>query len=72
MTAADKDWMGSRVTFMLDEQKGRTNVRFSHTGWKEENEHYRTSSFCWAMYLRLLKRYIEAGEFVEYERRLDV
>jgi hypothetical protein len=34
--------------------------------------HYRTSSFCWAMYLRLLKRYVEHGEVVPYEKRLDV
>ena len=30
-----------------------------------------TSTFCWAMYLRLLKRFVEAGEVVPYAERLD-
>ena len=32
----------------------------------------RTSCYCWVMYLRILKRYVEHGEMVPYERRLDV
>lgn len=47
-------------------------MQFWHRGWLEANVHYRTSSFCWAMYLRLLKRWVEAGEVVPYERRLEV
>jgi Activator of Hsp90 ATPase homolog 1-like protein len=30
------------------------------------------SSYCWAMYLRILKRYVEFGEEVPYEKRLQV
>ena len=71
MTRADGDWTGSRVGFSFEEREGVTHVRFRHTGWPEENDHYRISSFCWAMYLRLLKRYAESGEIVEYEDRLD-
>lgn len=71
-TRADDDWLNSRVRFSLDDRGGRTHVRFSHTGWPEINDHFRTSSFCWAMYLRLLKRYVEFGEVVPYERRLEV
>jgi uncharacterized protein YndB with AHSA1/START domain len=40
--------------------------------WPEANEHYRIPCHCWAMYLRLLRRHLEAGETVPYERRLDV
>ena len=69
---ADPDWLGTRVTFSLSSSKpGVTNVRFQHTGWPHKNEHYRISCFCWAMYLRLLKRYVESGEVVPYEHRLD-
>ena len=49
-----------------------TQLRFAHLGWPQVNEHYRVSSFCWAMYLRLLRRHLEAGELVPYERRLEV
>ena len=72
LTKADSDWQNSRVGFELTEQGGSTTVRFHHVDWPEANEHYRISCFCWAMYLRLLKRYVETGETVPYETRLDV
>ena len=72
LTDADGDWTSTRVGFALSPIKNGTQVRFHHTGWPEPNDHYRTSSFCWAMYLRILKRWLEHGEIVPYERRLDV
>jgi uncharacterized protein YndB with AHSA1/START domain len=71
MTRAQDDWLGTRVGFSLREDHGVTHVRFQHLGWPESNEHYRVSSYCWAMYLRLLKRYVEHGEVVPYQDRLD-
>jgi len=72
LTDADRDWLETRVGFELREGNGVTAVKFYHQGWPEANEHYQTSSFCWAMYLRLLKRYVEVGEVVPYEDRLNV
>jgi uncharacterized protein YndB with AHSA1/START domain len=72
MTRADADWMGTRVGFRLDPKNGNTWVRFYHTGWPTANEHYRISCHCWALYLRILRRYLEHGESVPYEQRLDV
>jgi uncharacterized protein YndB with AHSA1/START domain len=72
MTRADEDWTGTRLAFRLEDQSGSTIVRFSHVGWPVSNEHYRISCHCWAMYLRIMRRYIEHGEFVPYENRLDV
>ncbi len=71
LVSAHEDWQGTRVGFLLDESDGVTQVHFHHTGWPESNEHYRVSCYCWAMYLRLLKRYVEHGEVVPYENRLD-
>ena len=71
MMKAQDDWRGTRVGFFLEENEGVTQVRFHHSGWPESNEHYRVSCYCWAMYLRLLKRYVEHGEVVRYEERLD-
>lgn len=71
LTEAMPDWLGTRVRFLLYEKEGLTEVQFSHKGWPEESDHFRISSFCWAMYLRLLKRYIETGQVVEYEKRLE-
>ncbi len=72
LTSATPDWVGTRVGFRLTEGPDGTTVDFSHTGWASASEHYRISSFCWAMYLRLLKRYLEHGESVAYEQRLSV
>ncbi len=71
MISAHEDWQGTRVGFLLNEKAGVTEVRFHHSGWPESNDHYRVSCYCWAAYLRLLKRYVEHGEVVPYEGRLD-
>jgi uncharacterized protein YndB with AHSA1/START domain len=68
---ADDDWNGTRVGFRLSGEK-TTAVSFYHTGWKKPTDNWRFSSFCWAMYLRILRRHLEHGETVPYERRLDV
>ncbi len=73
ITTAHADWLGTRVGFELQsEGSDSTLVRFYHTGWPEPNQHWRVSCYCWAMYLRLMRRYVEHGEFVPYENRLDV
>jgi len=71
-TEADADWMGTRVGFQLNGRDNKTDVVFYHCGWPAENDHFKNSSYCWAMYLRILKRFTERGEQVAYERRLDV
>jgi len=72
LTHADADWTGSRVGFVLEPNGEKTQVHFRHVGWPQPNEHWRISCFCWAMYLRLLRRYVEQGEVVPYHQRLDV
>lgn len=70
---ADADWTGTQVSIALsDRPDGITWVRFAHRGWSSENAHFRVSSCCWAQYLRILRRWLEAGEEVPYEIRLDV
>ena len=72
LTRAEPEWLGTRVGFNLREQAGATQVQFYHAGWPERSEHYRISCFCWALYLRILRRYLEHSEEVPYERRLEV
>lgn len=71
ITKAMPDWIGTKVGFVLDGADGGTMVRFRHAGWAEASEHFRISSYCWAMYLRILTRYLERGEEVPYDERLD-
>ena len=52
-------------------QRPWTAKQYPHlAGWLEANAHFRRSSYCWAMYLRLLQRYLEQGETVPYADRL--
>ena len=71
LTRAVDDWQGTRVRFELQAAKTGTSIRFTHEGWAEASDHYRISTFCWAMYLRLLKRYIQHEEVVAYVDRLE-
>jgi len=69
MTEAESDWLGTRVRFELDPAGDATRLRFSHSGWREASEHFRQSSFCWAMYLNVLRRHLEAGMPTPYADR---
>ena len=71
MAECDADWQTTRVAFTLSPTRDGTHVRFEHIGWPEANAHYRISTHCWALYLRLLRRYLEYGETVQYQGRLD-
>jgi uncharacterized protein YndB with AHSA1/START domain len=68
---ADSDWQGTRIGVQLETEVENVSLKFYHEGWPDENTHFKISNYCWAMYLRLLKRYIEFGEFVEYDYRLE-
>ena len=47
-------------------------MNFAHTGWRNAGEHFRITSDCWAMYLRVLKNWLQRGEVVPYDQRLEV
>lgn len=72
MTKSDSDWDKTHVGFVIEPADSGSQVQFHHTGWPALNEHYRISSYCWAMYLRLLKLNLESGLVVPYEQRLNV
>ena len=69
MTEADEDWKGTYVGFILKETKSGTKISFYHKNWKTVSEHFRQTSFCWAMYLKILKKFVEEGFHVPYSER---
>lgn len=71
LVRSDADWKGTTVGFELTVNGRMTDVRFSHRGWPAESTHFRVSCHCWALYLRVLRRYLEHSERVAYEDRLD-
>ncbi|MDH3530578.1 MAG: SRPBCC domain-containing protein [Acidobacteriota bacterium] len=69
MTESDDDWDGTIVSFRLEKTETGSMLRFEHRGWPKDNRHYRSSAYCWAMYVRCLKNYLEKGETLDYEKR---
>lgn len=67
---ADEDWTGTELGIQVFGSAKSTRLRFEHTGWRESNDHFRRSSYCWAQYLRLLKTYLERGKIVPFEDRV--
>lgn len=69
MTQSDNDWNPTTFGFDLEEKENGTYVKFSHTDWTEVNNHFKHSSFCWAMLLHGLKLYLEKGVIIPFVNR---
>lgn len=70
LTEALDDWIGTKVGFALSENAdGTTLLCFRHSGWAEASPHFRNSSFCWALYLRVMRDFVEKGKHVAYADR---
>ncbi|MDW3652394.1 MAG: SRPBCC domain-containing protein [Bacteroidia bacterium] len=68
---ADEDWTGTQVGFEWEKREEMYHIHFYHIGWKNPNEHMYITNYCWALYLRLLKRFVERGEVTPYKDRTD-
>ncbi|WP_296699008.1 SRPBCC domain-containing protein [Algoriphagus sp.] len=69
MTDSDEDWNPTSFGFDLSNDGGKTKVNFWHTGWPACNDHFKRSSFCWAILLQGLKNYLEKGIIIPFEER---
>ena len=69
MTQSDNDWDPTTFGFDLKPLNGETWVEFSHVNWPEQNQHFKHSSFCWALLLNALKNYLENGIIIPFNKR---
>jgi uncharacterized protein YndB with AHSA1/START domain len=69
MTKASADWVLTEVGFILEKKKEGTAVHFFHRNWKEVNEHFAITNFCWGQLLNGLKNYVEKGIIVPFDDR---
>ena len=69
MTRSDADWDSTSFGFDLRETVNGVEVSFWHKGWPECNQHFKISSYCWAILLKGLKDYLEKGIIVPFEER---
>jgi uncharacterized protein YndB with AHSA1/START domain len=59
---ANPDWVGTKLTFDLDENEGKTRVRFAHSGWKETSDFFAQCNFSWGRYMESLRNLCEKGK----------
>lgn len=57
----DKEWIGTKLTFELEEKDGDTYIKFSHLNWAEESEFFGFCNHQWGRYLDSLKYLCETG-----------
>ena len=69
MTKSDVDWDPTTFGFKLKEKENGTCLNFFHEGWQECNNHFKHSSFCWAMLLKGLKDYLEKEIVIPFKDR---
>ncbi len=55
-------WLGHIFTFVLDENDGKTRIRFEHAGWQEQNDFYAACCFSWARYMESLRQLCQTGK----------
>ncbi len=69
MTRAYEHWLPTKIKFELEELNTGCMLHFTHDHWDTVDAHFRRCSYSWAMYLRILKRYLELREFIPYSKR---
>ena len=60
--ASPHGWVGNTITFKLEENEGKTRVRFSHDGWKAQDDFYAICSFTWGRYMESLRQFCQTGK----------
>lgn len=58
----DKEWIGTKLTFELEEKEGMTYLKFSHLNWAEESEFFGFCNHHWGRFLDSLKSLCETGK----------
>jgi uncharacterized protein YndB with AHSA1/START domain len=68
-TGSDPEWVGTDLSFELEEENGKTKVILIHSGWKEVTEFYRWCSYNWSFFLYSLKNFCEEGKGIPFQDR---
>ena len=55
------EWIGTKISFDLEEKNGNTILRFTHGGWKAVTDTYAGCNYDWAQFMKSLKTLCETG-----------
>ena len=59
-------WMGSEISFLLEESEKQTIVNFSHYNWQKSDDFLAHCSTKWGIFMMSLKSCIETGRGQPY------
>ena len=63
----DKEWVGTKILFKIEEIDGSTALRFSHSNWQDETDFFASCNYQWGYYLMSLKLYCETGKGMPFK-----
>ncbi|HKO79997.1 MAG TPA: SRPBCC domain-containing protein [Chitinophagaceae bacterium] len=55
------EWIGTTISFDLQEKDGATILRFTHGGWKAVTDMFADCNYNWALFMKSLKTFCETG-----------
>jgi uncharacterized protein YndB with AHSA1/START domain len=61
------DWIGTIFTFKLDENEGKTRLRFEQSKWRETNDFYAACNFSWGRFMESLRNLCQTGKGNPFE-----
>lgn len=56
-----EEWIGTTISFNLEEKEQKTLLRFTHGDWKEVSDIFAGCNYNWALFMKSLKLYCETG-----------
>ncbi|HKY40957.1 MAG TPA: SRPBCC domain-containing protein [Polyangiaceae bacterium] len=66
------EWEGTRLTFDLLEDAGRTTLLFGHRAWREGSQFFAHCSMKWATFLLSLRELVESGTGRPFPRDVQI
>ena|SRR5688572_22694606 len=63
------EWIGTRISFELQEKDNHTLLRFTHGGWKEVTDTFAGCNYDWAISIKSLKSLCETGNGTPYQNK---
>jgi uncharacterized protein YndB with AHSA1/START domain len=56
-----EEWTDTDISFDMEENDGRTILRFAHSGWRAATDTFASCNYDWAIFMKSLKSFCETG-----------
>lgn len=56
-----EEWVGTDISFDMEEKEGSTILRFTHAGWRAVTDTFAGCTYDWALFMKSLKSLCEIG-----------